>query len=209
MLEAEHSTQLGPAASGSHPCRSSRESKGHRRAKRKALDDNLLCCLHVLDVEWCAIQRPSTGAEALERVSWRAQSKPTRGSPELELAMVAVQESSAIGIMGELTPAPDTFKDAVAWPWAGIGKVDMSAMAAHQFSQGIGPQLPQVPPGLPMGWIPPYPQALLGITPGVGIWSYASVSDTGYDSVPLKALSFGDYSMPLGDHLTPATKEII
>ena len=86
-------------------------------------------------------------------------------------------------------------------------------MASHQFTQGIGPQLPQVPPEPSMGWISPYPQVSfpdpLGVIPGVGAWPYPSVLDTGCNFVPLKALPFGDYSMSLGDHLTPATKEKI
>ena len=42
--------------------------------------------------------------------------------------------------------------------------------------------------------------APLRLAPGVGVWPYPSVPDTGYNSIPLKALPFGDY-------LTPATKE--
>ena len=110
-----------------------------------------------------------------------------------------------------LTPTPDTFKDAITWPWPGIGQIGMSSFTSHQVAHGIGMQSPQVPSGPPIGWILPYPQvshpASLGVTPGVSVWPYPSVPDTGYNSVPLKALSFGDYSMPLGDHLTPAIKE--
>ena len=46
-------------------------------------------------------------------------------------------------------------------------------------------------------------------TAGGGDWTYPSVPDTGYNSVPLKDLPFEDYSLPLGDHLTLATKERI
>ena len=53
----------------------------------------------------------------------------------------------------------------------------------------------------------PYPQLTFPL--GVGVWPYPSVPAMGYNLVPLKVLLFGDHAMPLGDHLTPATKEKI
>ena len=44
---------------------------------------------------------------------------------------------------------------------------------------------------------------------GIGVWPYPPVSDSGYNSAPLWALPFGECSLPLGNHLIPATKESI
>ena len=59
----------------------------------------------------------------------------------------------------------------------------------------------------------PYPTVTLtaqnNTTAIAGVWPYPSVANIGYNTVPLCTLPYGDYSMSLGDHLTPATKEKI
>ena len=58
-----------------------------------------------------------------------------------------------------------------------------------------------------MPYIAPSTQAQADNVTTVGAWPYPSVPNTSYNMVPLGALPYGDYSMALGDHLAPATKE--
>ena len=61
--------------------------------------------------------------------------------------------------------------------------------------------------GMPYSVAPPQAQAKN--LPGTGYWPFPAVANTGYNTLPIGPLPHGDYSMPLGDHLTSTTKEKI
>ena len=112
---------------------------------------------------------------------------------------------------GELAIAPGTQAPLSTWPWAGGMPISYSNTPYTSISWG----LPNVAwpfanlscSGWGMPYVAPSMQAQAKNTPSIGSWPYPAVPNTGYNTVLFGALPYGDYSMPLGNHLTPATKE--
>ena len=75
-----------------------------------------------------------------------------------------------------------------AWPWAGSTSMGYTMNIPYtSMSRGLTNAQSENPTN-------------------IGSWPYPAIPNTGYNMVPFGALPYGDYSMPLGDYLTPATK---
>ncbi|XP_078247520.1 uncharacterized protein LOC144588466 [Pogona vitticeps] len=113
-----------------------------------------------------------------------------------------------------LTSMPSLSSTLPAWPWPGSDQFNLQPYPAGntQASGAFSASWPYMSAHLG-GWAAPLMQspapALVTPAAGVGVWPYPSVLDTGYNTVPLQALPFGDHAMPLGNHLTPVTKKKI
>ena len=124
------------------------------------------------------------------------------------------EPSTATTSSGELANAPGTYTPVPAWPWVGGGHYNHTLYTPYNM-QSAGISNNAWPCSSPQfsGWGMPYASFSLPALPNnvanAGVWPYLSVSNMGYNTVPLCALWSGDYSMPLGDHLTPATQEKI
>ena len=113
---------------------------------------------------------------------------------------------------GESSTAPDTPSFIQAWPCQGSRQCTPTTYTPYN-AQGF--RVPSTPwPGTSVQlsrWAAPYPPNAflvpITLTAGMGAWPYPSVPDTGYNTMPLQALPFGNHAMPLGDHLTMTTKE--
>ena len=99
------------------------------------------------------------------------------------------------------------------WPWAVTAQ--SQAPATSYTTQPLG--WPNVywpsPTQQFCGWSTPYAAPVTPGTSGGGqgknTGQHPSVPNTGYNTVPITAMPYGDYTMQLGDHLTPAVKEKI
>ena len=118
------------------------------------------------------------------------------------------------GFSGESSTTHYTQPGYAAWPWAPALPSVHANPTPYMATHTGGPSTAWLPGnaiyhgwGMPHAFMPPAPTSSIGISGGT--MQHPSVPPTGYNSVPLAALPYGDYSTPLGDHLTPVVKEKI
>ena len=126
----------------------------------------------------------------------------------LDTPHMAEESCRAATSSGESATAPGTHTPLPAWPWAGGGPYShMAHTPYNSLNSGITSTAWPCTKLKFSSWSMPYvssppPTQSDNVATG-GVWPYPSVPNT----VPLGALPYGDYSMPLREHLTPATKE--
>ena len=115
---------------------------------------------------------------------------------------------------GEFLMTSNTHPLLPAWPWAGRATGGYPMHTPHtSWNMGLPSGAWSYTSPHWGGWgmpcVPSSSQTPPGNLRGAGAWPYLSVPDTGYNMVPLRVLPYGDYTMPLGDHLMPMVKEKI
>ena len=211
------------------PRRSTRDSSGHRRAKLKALASDLMERFNVLEADRGTRRNEMTESAGessvfksrhLERIS-DVSLPATPANPEIPdgsednvgIPQDTEADSSPSTSMGQWNVNPYTYTPGITWPWAGASQPTPTtpSQGSSQIMGPAGAFWPYaMPPVCNWGMIPPnVASASQGTPASAGGWPYPSVADTGYNTVPLYELPYGDYSTPLGDHLTPAVKEKI
>ena len=173
-----------------------RDSQSRKRAKFKAVANDLLSRFAALEAGWLAV--PGVVAPVQESQPGGSRSGAAElmcGPFEPEEAVAvsgegaearAPQDSLTSRMSGELVVAPDTCRAMASWPWRIVGQTSMNTFPSQMSPQGwVSPssQASSTSPG--DRWHPSFP-APLGPTFGVGVWLYPLVPDMGYNSVPLK-----------------------
>ena len=214
--------------------RSARESKGHRSSRLRVMARDLTQrCAAIESTQGTdAASRQDEDGAGVAAKRRRTVEQRTVSREESAHASVSQEEQEDIEEVsyeappqdeeqdgpstsyGEFAPGPFAQAAPPAWPWP-AGAPGTYPQTTPYIS--MSPGLPNAPwpyatPHL-TGWgapagAPPA-QAQPTLTAGSGAWPYPSVPNTGYNTVPITALPYGDYSTPLGDHLSPATKEKI
>uniref|UniRef100_A0ABM5GAZ6 C3H1-type domain-containing protein n=1 Tax=Pogona vitticeps TaxID=103695 RepID=A0ABM5GAZ6_9SAUR len=127
-------------------------------------------------------------------------------------AVAASGESTRVA--GEYEASRKTISQATQWPWMG-GALQAGATPNAYMTPGApwpGSFWPPMGPqwfgwGMPMQ--PPSHNTPADEGKSAVIQQHPSVPNTGYNTVPMTAMPYSDYSTPLGDHLTAAVKEKI
>ena len=120
----------------------------------------------------------------------------------------------ATTLSGEFAAIPGTETPLSAWPWASGTPVGCTTNTSYtSMSMGLPTMArPYANPHF-SGWGMPYVAPSMQPQPenpvSMASWPYSTVPNSGYNTVPLGTLPYGDYSMLLGGHVTPATKEKI
>ncbi|XP_078249656.1 uncharacterized protein LOC140704835 [Pogona vitticeps] len=127
----------------------------------------------------------------------------------------AVEASgTARAVSGEYGGAHNAASQSASWPWLGglqqpFASPNACTTPTMAWPGGFWPPMgPQW-----FGWGMPVATPLKSASASEGKNSatqpHLVVPDTGYNTVPITAIPYSDYSSPLGDHLTPAVKEKI
>ena len=114
----------------------------------------------------------------------------------------------------ESTVAPDSTSPPPVWPWPDMGQFSSPYHNPYVGQSFQASCFPWPGSNAHIGsWTAAYPQVAfpspLNLIGDTGIWPYPEVPDTRFNTVPLQVLPEGDYSAPLANHLTLATKEKI
>ena len=217
------------------PRRSDRDTKGRRRAEMRALTQDLMRRFDALEseqdhkVEGQNMDKGSTAApmgtggqkrKRMEAADCQdAEEGTSYGHEPFDEPSTSLQGAvEAPGTSGatysEYEATHNTQGQSATWPWAG-GLQQTFASPNPCTSPPMtspGGFWPSINPHW-FGWGMPYANATKTAPASegknLGAKQHHSVPDTGYNTVPIAALPYSDYSMPLGDHLTPAVKEKI
>ena len=234
-MEAKKLERQAPKGDEITPRRSNRDTKGRRRAEMRAMTRDLMKRFDALEAEQGQdddgrkSDDGSPAAHLATRGRKRARTEANEdqyaaegvscgldpyGEPSTSARGMVEAAGTARAVSGEYGGTHSAGSQLAAWPWLG-GLQQPSASPNFYttpnmawpggFWPSMGPQW--------CGWGMPGASPLNSGTASEGKYLasqlHPSVPNTGYNTVPIAAIPYTDYSTPLGDHLTPAVKEKI